>query len=140
MNPYAIIIILFAASGLVLFIWSWRKIQKLKQQVTWPKCDGSIIQSELTKSLVPQVVYLYKINNDEHKKEIDFPSEASSSPDIAKKLIADYPLHKSVEVSYNPDSPEISTLEPGPSREDWVGLVFGVGALVFSVFLLIVMS
>lgn len=138
MNPYAVIIVLFTIAGLGLAIWSWKKIQKLKYQLAWPKVDGIIIQSEVAKNLIPKVVYLYKVGETEYSREIEFSSEVTAAPELSKNLIADYPLDKKFEVSYKQDSPEVATLQPGPSREDWVGFVFGAGSFVFGLFLLII--
>ncbi len=137
MNPYAVIIILFAIAGLILAIWSWQKINKRKRQLAWPKSEGVIIQSEVSKSLVPKVVYQYKIGEIKYRQEIAFSSEVTAAPELSSNLISNYPLDKTVEVYYNPDSPEVTTLEPGPSREDWVGFIFGASSFVFGLFLLL---
>ena len=131
-NLYSIIIGLFALSGLLLSIWSWRNISKAKKSTKWPKVEGRITSatsSSETEDMKPQVEYCYTVNAQNYTGTLSLPSGDVHLSDYAKVHAEKYPIDSSVTVYYDPESPENSTLEPGVRDDDWLIFWLCVGAL-----------
>ena len=74
-----------------------------------------------------QVSYLFSVQGQEYLGEIiSLGDYSTSDPGNAEKVIARYPLGKTVRVYYEPGKPEKSVLEPGLTGGLWIPLGIGV--------------
>lgn len=135
-NPYTIILGLFVAAGLLATLWGWLIIVKARKTQQWPSVDGQIEESFMDdKELFPRVTYSYAIEDRPYKRSMEFPGDVTPSQEFARSYLEKYPLGLRVTVYYNPDNPEVTTLEPGVGKGDWLVLAIGLSMLILGVLL-----
>ena len=142
-NLYAILIGLFALSGLVVGIWSWKNITKAKKTETWTKIDGVITSSgnkANKNNIMPKIEYSYKVAEQTHTGTLELVTSDVAMPGHAENHADKYPMDSTITVFYDPEHPEVSTLEPGVRKDDWFifwlcagSLVTGLAYLFFNV-------
>lgn len=142
LNPYALILGLFALAGLLTTLWGWSIIVKGRKTLRWPATEGVIEQSAPAADaddLLPHILFSYTVVGQTYRRELEFPGGISPVPEFAASYAGKFPAGAKVQVYYDPGHPERATLEPGPARGDWmifalglVATVFGASALLFS--------
>ncbi len=136
LNPYALILGLFAIAGLLTALWGWSIIVKGRKTRRWPMVEGVIEQSALVADaddLLPHILYSYTVAGQAYRRELEFPGGISPAPEFAASYAGKFPVGAKVRVYYDPEQPERATLEPGPGRGDWMIFVLGLAATVFGV-------
>jgi hypothetical protein len=135
-NPYSIILGLFVAAGLLATLWGWLIIVKARKTQQWPSVEGQIEESFTDdKELFPRVTYSYAIKDRPYKRSMEFPGDVTPSQEFARSYLEKYPVGRRVTVYYNPENPDVTTLEPGVGKGDWLVLAIGLGMLIFGVLL-----
>jgi hypothetical protein len=140
-NPYIIILSLFIIAGLFATFWGWRIIREGKKTLSWPKAQGSISKVEATSKaddLLPRIEFSYRVNDKDYQCPLNFPDSVSPSQELTNQYLKKYPVGTNVQVSYNHDKPEISTIEPGIANGDWFVFVLGILTVIFGVIFLFV--
>ncbi len=130
MNLYVIILTLFTIAGLFISIREWRIIKRKNKSKQWLSVEGVIVDSKpdnLTGDLLPIIKYSYQIEGTTSINTLEFPPGTSAMPEFSKHYFEKYPEGKTINVFYNPDDINQSTLEPGQQKDDW--LIFGIGVL-----------
>ena len=125
---YSIIIALFIISGLIMTLWGWSAQKQSRRRLDWPKVAGEIIRCDLQADddpMLPCIEYRYQIEDRQYRARFHFPSATSPSEELSKSYVARYPLGAAVEVFYQADNPQHSTLEP-QSQGDWLLLAIGI--------------
>lgn len=138
-NTYSIILGLFVLAGVFTSIWGWTIIRSAKQTLQWPKTDGHIKISEPASTLdahLPHIVYDYTAEGQQYQSTLQLPGGTTPSPELAARYVERFPAGATIQVAYNPDQPDISTLEPGPRDGDWLIFSIGLGATVFGILFL----
>jgi len=95
----------------------------------WPRVDGVIEESSVQHdddcTPYPAIRYKYYVDSiPYHCDRIQYEARARTS-DVAERLVAKYPIGKSVLVYYRNDDPETAVLEPG------ISILTGVFVMVF---------
>jgi len=140
-NPYIIILSLFVIAGLFATFWGWKIISDGKKTLSWPTTLGSIAKVEATSKsddLLPLIEFSYCVNDKAYQCALDFPDSVTPSQELTNQYLKKYPAGTNVQVSYNPDNPEISTIEPGIANGDWFVFVLGVLTVVFGLIFLFI--
>jgi len=135
-NLYTITIGVFALAGLIIGIWSWKNISKAKKSEAWPKIDGVITSSDSMnnkENLMPEIEYSYQVDEQTHTGKLELATSDVAMPGHAEKHAEKYPLNSTIEVYYDPENPEVSTLEPGVRKDDWFIFWLCVGSLLTGV-------
>lgn len=141
----SIFILVLAAIGIFLIIFTLRSRKKAGESQNWPSATGEIIQSELKESrsmdddlnesvsYYPAVQYKYEVNGQTlTAKRISFGGIlASSNPQKAKAELSSYPVGAQVTVYYNSANPAEAVLvrDAGGFRH---GMTIGIICLVLS--------
>ena len=113
-------------------------IAMASESVDWPRTMGVVVSSEVesragydTTDWHARVSYRYATDGNSYlSRRITF-GDIGSSRNTAMSLVDKYSVGKSVSVYYNPESPDISVLEPGdpPISHIFLMVLFTVGAL-----------
>ena len=139
-NAYPFIIGLFILSGLISAAWGWRLIARARKTLFWPATEGTITRSEASAEdddLLPRIEYSFTVHGKAYQQALTFPTGTSPSQQLTSVYLEKFPLHKKVMVSYHPQDPQQSTLEPGPVSGDWLVFAFGVGAVALGLVMLV---
>ena len=137
----------------VIWIFQW------KQSQAWPSTCGKIIQSNLQSMQVPiggrkgrnfdgsprmrwaylpDIVYAYRANAGAFQsRQIYFGQNFPSTLDISCDLIKKYPEGNEITVYYNPDKPEMATLERNRRKEIFANLYFGLIFILIGLLVLV---
>lgn len=143
-KPNSGIGIIILLLGTAIFLYgSWGVFSGLSAK-RWPKTDGVITHSKVTttrgssKSSTSHanIKYQYKVNKTVYiGNRVRFVLLEGGN--IAYKVIAKYPLGKTVKVYYNKSRPADSVLEPGTSIGGVVMLGFGLLLSSIGIFMLV---
>jgi hypothetical protein len=139
-------ILLLAAVGIFLIIYSRRSSKKADASLSWPATPGTVTFAEVKRGTnrdddgnesyvyYPSVQYTYQVQGQSFTgRNIAFGGKlASNDPAQAEKELARYPLNGQVPVYYNPDNPSEAVLERKAAGAKW-GLVVGIILLVVSI-------
>jgi len=139
MNFYSIILASVALGGIGISIWGWLILQKSRKIEQWPRTPGTIETSNPTSAvndLLPEIVFSYQLDGKQYQKQFEFPEGTHPLPEFAKAYNDKYPVGKKVEIFYDPDQPEIATLEPG-AQGDWMILAMGIAMVIGGILSLI---
>lgn len=131
-----------ASARSILWIFEWR------QSKSWLSTPGIIIQSTLKSTLaprggrkgfslsgsvrwarvvIPDIVYEYRVNIETFQsRQIFIGQQFPSSFNFSNKIIEKYPVGEQVEVFYNPEKPQVSTLESSRGKELVLSLFGGI--------------
>ena len=134
-----IVVLVFAPICVGLVIWAISLQLKISASRRWSSTPGRIINSELaTRSTAtsrgsfsayyPKVVYEYQVGGQTYQGNRimfgQFP--AHSSPDLAQSKLAQYQLHSTGQVFYNPANPAEAVLEQSAMTLKTLWLVAGL--------------
>lgn len=132
----------FFLLGSVVIIQSLSTILRGYTSKRWPRTSGIIVESYLEEQFhaeerwlfVPRVRYHYVVRGNEYESTtITFPTWGSTSRHRAETTLAQYPVTAAVSVSYLPENPVISVLEPGLTSNVFIGVSIGLTFLLSSV-------
>lgn len=134
-----IILILFTLASIAISLWGWKILLNNKKKKTWIATSGVIYQSigvQESSDLTPHIHYRYEVNGRVIEQELAFPGDLSS-PESVKYYLDKYPVGKNVEVFYDGDNPEQSTLERGLGSGDWLVFASGIASTIFGLLLIL---
>ena len=140
LSPYTIIIVLFVAAGLVTMVWGWTIIRRSRKTRSWPSVAGAIVESlpySKHDAHMPHITYQYIINGRAILNTLTIPAGVTPSEEFAKSYVKKFPAGAQVQVYYDPENPEKTTLEPGLASGDWLVFALGVGASLLGISLLL---
>ena len=116
----------FIFVGAVVFLIGARDFNRARESVTWPAVKGLIARSEMTSHLSSgahgssstvyhaEILYNYRLSGVPYSSNrVSFGDYDSGFPSHAQAIVNRYPKGISVQVYYNPQSPELSVLETG---------------------------
>jgi hypothetical protein len=113
----------------------------------WPTTPGEVITNvglqamsarqslHNTVILPPGMVYRYQVSGTAHVNSVRRFRSVKSGDNLAQAMAdapEDLPVGTKVQVAYFPSDPDISALEPGNSREDFILPGIGIVLLLFS--------
>jgi hypothetical protein len=127
-NLYSIILGLVVLGGIGISIWGWHSLARLRRIRQWPSVRGTIEESvpgAEANDLLPHIVFSYFVDNTAHRRLFDFPEGTHPLPEFTQTYLKRYPVGTQVNVYYDPQHPEIATLEPG-AQGDWMILALGI--------------
>jgi uncharacterized membrane protein YbaN (DUF454 family) len=111
----------FLLIALALFARGWMHYKKSLARTDWPVAAGEIISSEVKASQTdnsanyfPMIHYRYKVNLVEYESNVVRLSESvlvGTGRNLAQTRVDKYPAGQAVNVYYDPEQPEKSTLE-----------------------------
>lgn len=136
---------IFLLLGVGLAWWGWTIVQDARASAAWPTVEGRVTRSEVDESsdadggdsYSPEVTYTYQVDDQAYENStIKFGENSYSSRRRAEAIVANYPVGERVTVSYDPNAPGRSVLEPGVTAGSFI--VMGVGAVFVVVSVLIV--
>jgi hypothetical protein len=138
--------IIFAIIGGAIFIFfALPPLQYSSTSKSWPSVPGTITKSEVqvfkrdgNTHYQPDIAYSYTVEGKKYTAYKITVGDGSLDNNVskAKRLQAEYPVDKEVEVFYDPDLPESAVLQPGTKSGDL--MLAGISALFFFVGLLAV--
>ncbi len=131
-----VVLLLFLSGGVYL---THRGLQSVEQSIAsrdWPTVEGEILRSSVhmtetpvkkngrevpnkkSRSYSPAIEYLYTVKGQElTSTRVTIDDESLGTEASARAIVDKYPAHSKVKVSYQPDQPATSVLEPG----SWAG-------------------
>jgi len=144
---------IFFIIGSVVFVGATKEALSAHESVSWPNVPGKIYISEIDKyetqsiggggsnirtSILyrPLIRYTYAVEGVSYKNNrVKISATSDSEGRQAKFYIKKYPVDERVTVTYSPQDPAISVLEPGVSKTNtsaiFVGLLFMFMGIVF---------
>ncbi len=145
-NPLILGLLFIVIGGFVFFMWGLPPMQYANSSKDWPAVTGELTRSEVETyrrdgktQYLADIVYKYTVEGKTYTSSKvtvgDPPLTSSISP--AKRLQAEYPVGKTVEVYYDPEVLSSSALKPGIQWNDIILLVITgifplIGILVFA--------
>jgi hypothetical protein len=147
-GPIAMILICFGCAALYI-----SELRKAKQSAAWPTTEGKILDSKVVEheetrtdddgdestSTVyrPDIRYGYCVDGGNYTADTwkGRLRVSSGSPKYAERVVARYPVGRTVTVHYDPTDPGMGVLEPG-NRDGAtvpliVGIIFGLVGTLF---------
>jgi formylglycine-generating enzyme required for sulfatase activity len=139
-----LLLLLFSAIAAWTFVAELRAQIRGGQSESWPSTEGEILSSDVEErpfpvSLgensasyhTPVVCYEYEVNGTLYEsRTFSVGSKLFLIQSRAEEVIARYPVGKKVRVYYDPNNPEMATLEPGISAGSLVLLGLKAVALI----------
>ena len=128
MNLYPAILAFVTLSGIGISIWGWMILQKSRITRQWPRATGTIESfkdSSAVNDLLPEIIFSYQVDGKPYRCHFEFPEGTHPLPEFVTFYRNKYPVGAEAEVFYNPEQPEIATLEPG-AQGDWMILAMGI--------------
>jgi hypothetical protein len=112
--------------------------------VDWPTVDGRITDSRLdstrsdnTTTYHPTVSYTYEVGGTRHQGSRITAISGYTSRGKADAVLARYGVGTAVKVSYDPEDPNSSVLEPGVGSDAMMILAAAAGCLALAVLILV---
>jgi hypothetical protein len=111
----------------------------------WPTVTATITASEVIREgdvFGPRIVYRYQVDQQifvdtSHARAPGFGGKRKRF-DAAERILEDYPVGDTLTIHYRLDSPEISTLRPGPPWKVYGQLGFGGSLFIAGLFLILI--
>jgi len=128
LNYYLIILTLVSLGGIGIALWGWQVLRSAQKIRAWPSVEGVIKESGPSSEeddLLPHIVYGYEVDGQALRSRFEFPSGTQPLPEFAQAYVKKYPVGATVQVFYNPEQVDQSSLEPG-AQGDWMILVLGI--------------
>ncbi|RLS55423.1 MAG: DUF3592 domain-containing protein [Planctomycetota bacterium] len=130
------VLLLFIGGGVYLTQRGLKSVEESFAATSWPTTEGVIVRSAVhttetpikkngrevpnkkTKSYAPSIEYRFSVKGQALTgTRVTIDDESIGTKASAQAIVDKYPVHKGVKVSYQPDQPMISVLEPG----SWAG-------------------
>jgi hypothetical protein len=144
-NPITLGIVFALIGGAIFFLFAWPPLQYANTSKSWPTVPGTITRSEVkvwkrdgNTHYEPDIAYSYTVEGKKYTSSRITVGDGSLDNNVskAKRLQAEYPVDKEVNVYYDPDLPESAVLQPGTKSGDL--MLAGISALFFFIGLLAV--
>ncbi|MFN2314727.1 MAG: DUF3592 domain-containing protein [Bacteroidales bacterium] len=144
-NPVTLGIIFAIVGGAIFFIFALPPLQYAHTSKSWPIVQGTVTRSEVkiwkrdgNTHYEPDIAYSYSVEGKKYSSAKITVGDGSldNNASKAKRLQAEYPVDKEVDVYYDPDLPESAVLQPGTKSGDL--MLAGIAALFFFIGLLAV--
>ena len=87
--------------------------------------DESFKDRSAVNDLLPEIIFSYQVDGKPYRCHFEFPEGTHPLPEFVTFYRNKYPVGAEAEVFYNPEQPEIATLEPG-AQGDWMILAMGI--------------
>jgi len=137
-NPITLGIVFALIGGAIFFLFAWPPLQYANTSKSWPSVPGTITKSEIDiwrsdnkTHYQTDIAYAYSVDGKKYTSSKitvgDPPLDNNVTP--AKRLQAEYPVGKDVDVYYDPELPESAALKPGTKTGDY--LLAGICAIFF---------
>ena len=138
---------IFIIAGFVLLGFGVRNIWRAHAAENWPTTTGTIVSSEVKRNRSSEtttygaaVVYDYEVGGREYvQSRITFGDSSRGDPAYAERIVRRYQPDREVTVYYDPEDPSLAVLEPS-SGGSWLLLLIGGAFIVFSIFMMLMMS
>lgn len=139
-NPIVLGLLFILIGGFVFFMWGLPPLKYASASRAWPSVSGEITRSEVETyrkdgktQYLPDIAYKYSIDGKNYSSSKvtvgDPPYTSNISP--AKRMQAEYPVGKSVDVFYDPEVPSSSALRPGIQKNDiFLAVILGIFPLL----------
>ena len=102
----------------------------------WPTVEGIIEESSPqsdSNDLLPHIVFAYSVEGYQYHQAFQFPEGTHPLPEFNQAYLKKYPVGETVRIYYNPEHPNIATIEPG-AQGDWMilalGLIMAAGGII----------
>ena len=135
--------------GMIAFNMVALSMMKGWDSKSWSSTNGTIVSSKVktitTRSTststtprkkrtryFPEIHYKYQVDGKEYSGDRLAFGFSNRPKEESKNIVERYPAGAHVPVYYDPDNPEESVLEPGVYALNWLGIVFGIGAIGFA--------
>ncbi len=130
--------LVFIVVGVGVAILGNGVLKNAKQSTDWPAVEGKVISSEVERNQKrsngkssttyhAEVLYDYVVEGTTYSgNKVVFGQGGSSNPASARSIVNRYPRAKIVSVFYNPDTPDVSVLEPGATWQSYIMLGLGI--------------
>ncbi len=144
-NPITLGILFMLVGGITFFLFGLPPLQYSNSSQTWPSVSGEVIKSEIDTwqkdgktHYTPKIVYTFIVDGKKLTSSKitvgDSPFDSNILP--AKRIQAEYPVGKQVDVFYDPEVPSSSALKPGIQTNDLVlagitGIFLVAGVFMF---------
>lgn len=142
-NPVTMGIIFAIIGGAIFIFFALPPLQYSATSKSWPSVPGTITRSEVkvwksdgNTHYSPDIAYSYTVEGKKYSSGKITVGDGALDNNVskAKRLKAEYPVDKEVDVYYDPDLPESAVLQPGTKSGDL--MLAGISALFFFVGLL----
>ncbi len=147
-----IALLILAAGGVGLLIWSHSRYSRMKEAQGWPTAEAEIVSSEIeshrrrsrsssrsrTREVTmytPVVEYEYNVNGEIYtSSRVSFFDGSSTARFDARGVVDKYPQGKVVSAYYDPDNPQNSVLETEETGNIfYLSLIFGFGFILMGI-------
>jgi hypothetical protein len=142
-NPVTMGIIFALVGAAIFFFFALPPLQYAATSKSWPSVPGTITRSEVkvwksdgNTHYEPDIAYSYSVEGKKYSSSKITVGDGALDNNVskAKRLQAEYPAGKEVDVYYDPDLPESAVLQPGTKSSDL--MLAGISALFFFIGLL----
>ena len=112
---FLIALLVFPISTFLLFV-QFVEFENREAHKSWPTTEGAIIESKIVgeRAIRPQIIYQYKVDSvlyiDTSSLNAPMFGGKRKKHDVARALIADYPVGKKLIVSYDTVNPRNSEI------------------------------
>lgn len=134
----------FLLVGVITLFIGLRGAWRAQASTDWPVAYGEVRSSKVDQhsdsdgtTYHAEVLYHFVVDGVEYLgNQVAFGDYGSSNPSHAQKIVNQYPAGETFAVSYHPDDPEVSVLDPGVKMQVWLlpgfGLIFfAIGSVVW---------
>jgi len=137
-NPVTMGIIFAVIGGAIFIFFALPPLQYAVKSKSWPAVPGTITRSEVkiwkrdgNTHYEPDIAYSYSVEGKKYTSSKITVGDGSLDNNVskAKRLQAEYPPDKEVDVYYDPDLPESAVLQPGTKSGDLI--LAGISVLFF---------
>ncbi|MDX9930873.1 MAG: DUF3592 domain-containing protein [Bacteroidales bacterium] len=139
-NPVTMGIIFALVGAAIFFFFALPPLQHAATSKSWPSVPGTITKSEVqvfkrdgNTHYQPDIAYSYSVEGKKYSSSKITVGDGALDNNVskAKRLQAEYPAGKEVDVYYDPDLPESAVLQTGTKSGDL--MLAGIAAVFFLV-------
>jgi len=144
-NPITLGIIFALVGAAIFFFFALPPLQYSHSSKSWPTVQGIVTRSEIDvwssdgrTHYEPKIAYNYIVDGKKYTSSQIKAGDPVPDNNVtnAKRLQAEYPVGKSVDVFYDPEVPSSSALRPGIQKNDiLLAVILGIfplmGILIF---------
>ncbi len=123
---------LFVFIGLVILWYGDTSYRQSQASLSWTPVMGKVITSKVivqededTDCYIDDIKYSYVVENKEYRNTNVAIGSGSCDESEANDSVKKYPAQSEVEVFYDPNQPESSTLEPGVNNISLIIAIIG---------------
>jgi hypothetical protein len=137
--------LLLVVGGLLLVLHNHDRFLAAWQQKQWPTVSGRIVTAEVLhdRTYAPRIKYSYTVDGQDYSCESTAEAPGFGGKrkryDTSEEIVNRYSADSTIVVHYNPETPELSTLKPGPSWNLFGQLSFGATLIAVGLTLALVL-